>query len=258
MHIPDDHYFPAAQDLCRKYGALFIADEVQTGLGRTGKLFGFQHWDLEPDIVTMAKALSGGYVPCAAIVTRRKIYQGVFSRLDRCVVHSTTFGRNNLAMAAGLAAIEVIKDENLVENSHVMGEKLMDGLRALSAKHELIKEVRGKGCMIAIEFQQPKSLKLKMAWKAIHAVDKGLFAQMVVSSLLDKHRILSHVAGHNMDVVKLLPPLTIGDKEVERCVQAFDEVLSDVTKFPGPMWEFGTNLVKTALSQRKQKQPVGV
>ncbi len=258
VHIPDDHYFPAAQDLCRKYGALFIADEVQTGLGRTGKLFGFQHWDLEPDIITMAKALSGGYVPCAAIVTRRKIYQGVFSRLDRCVVHSTTFGRNNLAMAAGLAAIQVIEDEKLIENSAKMGQKLIDGLAALASKHELIKEVRGKGCMLAIEFQQPKSLKLKMAWKAIHAVDKGLFAQMVVSSLLDKHRILSHVAGHNMDVVKLLPPLTIGEKEVERCIRAFDEVLADVTKFPGPMWEFGTNLVKTALSQRKQKQPVGV
>jgi acetylornithine/succinyldiaminopimelate/putrescine aminotransferase len=254
VHIPDDHYFPAAQDLCRKYGALFIADEVQTGLGRTGKLFGFQHWDLEPDIITMAKALSGGYVPCAAVVTTRKIYQGVFSRLDRCVVHSTTFGRNNLAMACGLASIEVIQSDNLVENGRLMGEKLMEGLRALSAKHDLIKEVRGKGCMIAIEFQQPRSLKLKMAWKAIHTVDKGLFAQMVVSSLLDRHRILTHVAGHNMDVVKLLPPLIIGDKEVERCVQAFDDVLVQVTRFPGPMWEFGTNLVKTAIGQKRQKQ----
>ena len=87
-------YFPAAQELCRKYGTLFIADEVQTALGRTGKWFGFQHWNLDPDIVTMAKALSGGYVPCAAIVMRRPIYQGIFSRLDRCVAHSTTFGRN--------------------------------------------------------------------------------------------------------------------------------------------------------------------
>ncbi len=254
VHIPDEHYFPAAQDLCRKYGALFIADEVQTGLGRTGKLFGFQHWDLEPDIITMAKALSGGYVPCAAIVTTRKIYQGVFSRLDRCVVHSTTFGRNNLAMACGLASLEILHSENLVENSRVMGEKLMEGLRALASKHDLIKEVRGKGCMIAIEFQQPRSLKLKMAWKAIHKVDKGLFAQMVVSTLLDRHRILTHVAGHNMDVVKLLPPLIIGEKEVERCIQAFDDVLVQVTRFPGPMWEFGTNLVKTAIGQKRQKQ----
>ncbi|MGE9293975.1 aspartate aminotransferase family protein [Ruficoccus sp. ZRK36] len=254
VHIPDDHYFPAAQDLCRKYGALFIADEVQTGLGRTGKLFGFQHWDLEPDIVTMAKALSGGYVPCAAIVTTRKIYQGVFSRLDRCVVHSTTFGRNNLAMASGLASLEVLQSENLVENSRVMGEKLMDGLNNLKARHDLIKEVRGKGCMIAVEFQQPRSLKLKMAWKAIHKVNQELFAQMVVSSLMANHRILTHVAGHNMDVVKLLPPLIIGQQEVDRCVQAFDNVLSEVTKFPGPMWEFGTNLVKTAIGQKRQKQ----
>src|SRR5262249_6913731 len=100
-------FFPRAQELCRKYGTLLISDEVQTGLGRTGKMFGFQHWDLEPDIITLAKTLSGGYVPCGAIVTRREIYQKTFSRMDRCVVHSTTFGRNNLAMACGLAALEV-------------------------------------------------------------------------------------------------------------------------------------------------------
>ena len=100
---PKTDFFERAQELCRKYGTLLISDEVQTGLGRTGKMFGFQHWNLEPDIITLAKTLSGGYVPCGAIVTRRDIYQKTFSRMDRCVVHSTTFGRNNLAMACGLA-----------------------------------------------------------------------------------------------------------------------------------------------------------
>jgi ornithine--oxo-acid transaminase len=110
-------FFIRAQELCRKYGTLLISDEVQTGLGRTGKMFGFQHWNLEPDIITLAKTLSGGYVPCGAIVARRDVYQKTFSRMDRCVVHSTTFGRNNLAMACGLAALEVIDDEKLIENS---------------------------------------------------------------------------------------------------------------------------------------------
>src|SRR5690606_38912676 len=100
VYIPDDAFLPQAQALCRQYGALFIMDEVQTGLGRTGKMWGHEHWNLEPDIMTVAKALSGGYVPVAAFLTRREIHQKVFSRLDRCVVHSTTFGRNNLAMAA--------------------------------------------------------------------------------------------------------------------------------------------------------------
>ena len=114
---PKGDFFVRAQELCRKYGTLLISDEVQTGLGRTGRMFGFQHWNLEPDIITLAKTLSGGYVPCGAIVTRRDIYQKTFSRMDRCVVHSTTFGRNNLAMACGLAALEVIDNEKLVENA---------------------------------------------------------------------------------------------------------------------------------------------
>ncbi len=138
-------FFPRAQELCRKYGTLLISDEVQTGLGRTGKMFGFQHWNLEPDIITLAKTLSGGYVPCGAIVTRRDIYQKTFSRMDRCVVHSTTFGRNNLAMACGLAALEIIDQENLVENAAKMGALLMEKIDALRAKHSFIKEVRGKG-----------------------------------------------------------------------------------------------------------------
>ncbi len=145
VFFPSDDYFPQAQALCRKYGTLFIADEVQTGLGRTGKMFGFQHWNLDPDIITMAKTLSGGYVPAAAICTRRDIYQSVFSRMDRCVVHSSTFGRNNLAMACGLATLAVIESENLVENAAKRGEQLLTAARGLMAKHELIKEVRGKG-----------------------------------------------------------------------------------------------------------------
>src|SRR5207253_2736738 len=154
--------FPRAQELCRKYGTLLISDEVQTGLGRTGKMFGFQHWNLEPDIITLAKSLSGGYVPCGAIMTRREIYQKTFSRMDRCVVHSTTFGRNNLAMACGLASLEVIDNEKLVENAARTGEMLRARIDALRDKHSFVKEVRGKGLMIAIEFHEPTELKLKM------------------------------------------------------------------------------------------------
>src|SRR5213082_769125 len=131
---PKTDFFERAQALCRKHGTLFICDEIQTGLGRTGKMFGFQHWNLEPDIITLAKSLSGGYVPCGAIVARREIYQKTFSRMDRCVVHSTTFGRNNLAMACGLAALEVIDSEGLVENSARMGALLMQKIDSLREK----------------------------------------------------------------------------------------------------------------------------
>jgi acetylornithine/succinyldiaminopimelate/putrescine aminotransferase len=227
-----------------------MVDEIQTGLGRTGKMFGFEHWNLEPDIITLAKSLSGGYVPCGAIVTRREIYQKTFSRMDRCVVHSTTFGRNNLAMACGLASLEVIDDEKLIENSAKMGALLVERLDALRAKHSFIKEVRGKGLMIAIEFHEPNELKLKMAWKLLHKVDKVLFAQMVVTQMLAQHRILTQVAGHAMDVIKILPPLIIGEKEVDLFTNALDATLTECRKFPGPMWEIGQNFVRHALRQR--------
>jgi acetylornithine/succinyldiaminopimelate/putrescine aminotransferase len=248
---PKSDFYVRAQELCRKHGTLLISDEIQTGLGRTGKMFGFQHWNLEPDIITLAKSLSGGYVPCGAIVTRREIYQKTFSRMDRCVVHSTTFGRNNLAMACGLAALEVLDNEKLIENAARTGEMLRERIDALREKHSFIKEVRGKGLMIAIEFQEPKELKLKMGWKLLHKVDKVLFAQMVVTQMLSKHRVLTQVAGHAMDVLKILPPLIIGEREVDRFVNALDDVLTECRKFPGPMWEIGQNFVRHALRSNK-------
>ena len=252
---PKTDFFQRAQALCRKHGTLFISDEVQCGLGRTGKMFGFEHWNLEPDIITLAKTLSGGFVPCGAIVTRRDIYQKTFSRMDRCVVHSTTFGRNNLAMACGLASLEVIDSEKLVANSARMGALLLEKVDALRAKHSFIKEVRGKGLMIAIEFQEPNEFKLKMAWKLLHKVDKVLFAQMVVTQMLAQHRILTQVAGHAMDVVKILPPLMIGEREVDLFVNALDATLTECRKFPGPMWEIGNNFVRHALRSKRSSEP---
>jgi ornithine--oxo-acid transaminase len=244
VNYPRDDFYQKAQALCRRYGALVVCDEVQSGLGRTGKWWAFQHWDLEPDIITVAKSLSGGYVPCAAIVTRRAIYQKVFSRLDRAVVHSSTFGRNNLAMTCGLAALSVLEDERLIENSEKMGRLLLDRLDALRPKHPLIKEVRGKGLMISIEFQEPPQLGLKLAWRLLHRIDTGLFAQLVIVPLLSRHRILTQVAGHNMDVIKILPPLIIGEKEVDHFVQAFDEALEGCRKFPGPILELARNTAR--------------
>src|SRR5438477_4193883 len=248
---PATDFFPRAQELCRKYGTILISDEIQTGLGRTGKMFGFQHWNLEPDIITIAKSLSGGYVPCGAIVTRREIYQKTFSRMDRCVVHSTTFGLNNLAMACGLASLEVVDSEGLVENSARMGALLMQKIDGLREKHSFLKEVRGKGLMIGIEFQEPKEFKLKMAWKFLHKIDKVLFAQMIVSQMLSKHRILAQVAGHAMDVMRILPPLNITEKEVDMFANALDDVLAECRKFPGPMWELGNNFVRAALGSKR-------
>jgi ornithine--oxo-acid transaminase len=243
-----DDYYARAQALCRQYGTLFICDEVQTGLGRTGKWFAFEHWNLEPDIITLAKTLSAGYVPAGAVIARRAIYQKVFSRLDRCIVHSTTFGRNNLACAAGLAALTVLEDEGLIDNAARMGAYLEKRLLALQEKHDIIKEVRVKGLMAAIEFSEPRGLMPKMGWKLVHSLDASMFPQLIVTPLLTKYRILSQVAANNADIVKILPPLIVGEKEIDRFIDALDAVIQDLGKFPGPVWEMGQNFFKAMRS----------
>ena len=145
-------------------------------------------------------------------------------------------------------------DADLVERAAEMGAQLMERIDALRAKHSFIKEVRGKGLIIAIEFHEPSEFKLKMAWKLLHKVDKVLFAQMIVTQMLSKHRILTQVAGHAMDVLKILPPLIIGEKEISLFVTALDNVLTDCRKFPGPMWELGNNFVRAAISSRRSSQ----
>ena len=197
----------------------------------------------------MAKSLSGGYVPCAAVVARRAIYQKTFSRLDRCVVHSSTFGRNNLAMACGLATLQVIEEEQLVERAREIGAKLVARIEELKKEHSLIKQVRGMGMMIAIEFHEPNELSARMGWKLLHRVERELFAQMLVTALFQQHRILTQLAGHAMDVIKILPPLIIGEREIERFVTALDSVLADCRNFPGPIWNLGANFIKHSLQR---------
>ncbi len=250
VRVPKDDFLPAAQALCRKYGTLFFCDEVQTGFGRTGKFFAFEHWGLEPDLISTSKALSGGYVPVGAMITRRAIYQKVYHRMDRCFVHSSSFGRNNLGMAVGLATLHVLDQDQLVARSAQQGQQLMDAINQLRTKHEVLLEARGKGSMIGIEFQEPKSLKLKMAWKMVHAANDGLFAQMVVMPLLQKYQIITQVSGNHGDVIRILPPFILAPEDIQYFVKALDEVLSDCHKLPGPMWEMGANLVKAALSNR--------
>jgi len=251
VYIADAEFYPAAQALCRKYGTLFVADEVQTGFGRTGKMFAHEHWNLEPDIVTMAKALSGGFVPIGAICYRRWIYDKVFTDMEHCVVHSNTFGRNILAMAAGLATLDAMEEEGIVENSARVGALLTERLRRLAGEYEMLSEVRGLGLMVGIEFGEPKSLKLRAGWKIVHALSKSLFPQMVVVPLMKEHRVLTQVAGHNLDVVKLLPPLVIGEAHVARFLSAFEEVMEACHTFPGSAWKVTKELAAAASSSGK-------
>jgi ornithine--oxo-acid transaminase len=249
VYIPADNYLPEAQRLCREHGALFICDEVQAGMGRTGRFLSGEHWGVEPDIITLSKSLGGGYIPVSACITSRSIHDKTFSRLDRCQVHSTTFGQNEMAMAAGLATLHVLDEERLMERAATMGEKLLAGLAALQERYDMIADVRGKGLMIGIEFKAPRSLTLKAAWTAADKAQKGLFAQLVVMALMRDHRILTQVGGPDVNIIKLLPPLIIGDEEVEMIVSAFDAVMAEAAKVRGRVWGLSAQLIKAAMAQ---------
>ncbi|MBS0195783.1 MAG: aspartate aminotransferase family protein [Planctomycetes bacterium] len=241
-----DGYLEEAQRLCRKHGTLLIADEIQCGLGRTGKWFCFQHWpNIEPDIVCVSKALSGGFVPVGAVVTRPKIMDAVFNSLERCVVHSSTFGQNDMAMVAALATLHAIESEGLVENAAIMGEYMQQRLREIGASCPFVKEVRGKGLMFGIDFHRPaESLKLKMAWDMLHKLNFGVFGQMIVIPLMQKHKILTQVAGYHTEVIKFLPPLVMSKADADWFLNAMQDVLADTLRVPGSAWETVMGLAK--------------
>ncbi|HWE93095.1 MAG TPA: aspartate aminotransferase family protein [Tepidisphaeraceae bacterium] len=244
-----DGYLAAAQSLCRKYGTLLVVDEVQCGLGRTGKWFAYQHWpEVDPDIVCVAKALSGGYVPVGAVITRPRIMDCVFDSMERCVVHSNTFGQNDMAMAAALASLYVIEEDKLVENAAIVGERTIKRLREISKGCPFVSEVRGKGLMFGIDFARPKeNFKLKMAWDMLHKLNFGVFGQMVVIPLLQKHRILTQVAGFHIEVIKFLPPMTVSQEDMDWFLNAMEEVLGDTQRFPGAAWDTVTGLAKRTI-----------
>lgn len=224
---------------------------MQTGIGRTGDFFAYQAEEgVLPDLVCAAKALSGGYVPVGATLGKSWIFEKVYSSMDRVLVHSASFGSNAQAMAAGLATLEVVRDERVVENAAKVGEYFRERLTALVDTYELLAEVRGRGLMIGIEFGRPKSLKLRTGWTALQAARKGLFAQMVVVPLLQRHRILTQVSGDHLEVIKLIPPLIITAQDVDRFMDAFTEVMDDAHRGSGLMWDFGRTLVKQAVSNR--------
>jgi len=224
VYFAPDGYLPAAQELCRRYGTLFAVDEVQTGFGRTGKLFAFEHWNLEPDLVTVAKSLSGGYVPVGALLMSQRVYDGVFDSLEHSVSHGSTFAPNDLAMAAGLAALRVLDDEGLVERSARLGELLLERTRALEEEHDVVRDVRGLGLMWAMEFAEPADGSF--SWRVMERMQAGLFAQLVVVPLFTKHHILSQVAGHDLAVLKGLPPLVISEQDIDDFATALDDVIA--------------------------------
>ncbi|MET0387835.1 MAG: aminotransferase class III-fold pyridoxal phosphate-dependent enzyme, partial [Polyangiales bacterium] len=250
--VPPAEYLRAAQALCRRYGTLFVVDEIQTGLGRTGKLFALEHWGLEPDFVLVGKALSGGYMPVAAMITRREIHTRAVGTLERCYVHQSTYGRNRLSMVAGLAALRSIEREGLVANAARVGQHLQAGLEALKGKYEMLREIRGRGLMIGIELGPPSGLAARAHFRLFHLASEGLFPQLIVIPLHRDHGVITMAAGKN-DVIKLLPPLTLSELEAQRFLDAFEAVLADCHGSTGKNWGVVIDIARATLLGQKHE-----
>jgi len=241
VNMPPQGYLEGAQALCRKYGTLFCVDEVQTGFGRTGTMFAFEHWGLEPDLVPVAKSLSGGYVPVGALLMSRAVHEAVYDSMEHAVSHGSTFAPNELAMVAGLATLQEIEDEQLVARAARVGAKLMELTRPLVDEIEVVRDVRGAGLMWAIEFQGDG-----MTYRMLERAQRGLFAQLVVVPLFKEHHILTQVAGHKIAVLKVLPPLILSDGDVEEFAGALRETVSEAQHMPRSL----TKLALTAAGIR--------
>jgi ornithine--oxo-acid transaminase len=236
VNLPPDGYLEGAQALCRRYGTLFCVDEIQTGFGRTGRLFAFEHWGLEPDLVPVAKSLSGGYVPVGALLMSRAVHEAVYDSMQNALAHGSTFAPNELAMAAGLATLQELDDERLVERSARLGDKLLELTRPLVDEFDVVHEVRGLGLIWAIEFGEPESRKL--SWRMIEKMQPGLFAQFVAGPLFSQHHILSQVAGHGIAVLKALPPLVVSDEDVEYFVESLASAIKRARRTPSALTRF--------------------
>lgn len=250
VNLASAEYWGAVQELCKSYGTLLICDEVQTGLGRTGKMWAHEHYGLAPDIITTSKALSGGYIPVGAMISSAEVSDSVYSSMERALVHSSTFKNNQLAMVAGLATLSVLDDDQLVERARITGAHFEDALAPLVERHEVLHAVRGKGLMIGLVFGPPEGARARAKFRLLETAHKGLFSQLIVGPLFQRHGILTQVAGDSMNVVKLLPPLICGQTEVDYFVDALDDVLKDANR-SSLIYEFGKTLALASLHRDK-------
>lgn len=222
--LPGPDYLKQAESLCRRHGTLLVLDEVQTGLGRTGRFLACHHYGVEPDMLVLAKALSGGLVPVGAVLMSDDIYESVYSSLKRSIVHTSTYSENALAMRAGLATLEVIERESLTERAENMGLMLRGQLQHALQGYEMVQDVRGMGLFCGIEFRAPKQLRLRASFEASRAIHAGLFGQIVVMNLFESG-ILTQMCGNNFMVLKAAPPLVVEEAEIDRFVETIECVV---------------------------------
>ncbi|HZT31777.1 MAG TPA: aspartate aminotransferase family protein [Bryobacteraceae bacterium] len=235
IRMPDAHYLAKAQELCRRYGTLLVLDEVQTGMYRTGPFLAAHHFGLDPDMVILAKALSGGLVPVGAVLMSDEVNASVYGSLQRAFIHTSTYSDNSLAMRAGLATLQVLDEERLGQNAAAMGAYLRARLRDLLSGYEMVREVPGMGLLSGIVFEAPRQLRLRVPFEAFRKIHPALFGQIVVMRLFRDHGMLTQICGNNFMVLKVAPPLTVREAEIDEFVAAVARVM-EVTHTSPAFW----------------------
>jgi len=244
INVPPEGYLKMARELCTKYGALLIVDEVQTGFGRTGRMFACEYEDVVPDIMCVAKSLGGSLMPIGAYIARDEIWKKAYGSMDKCLLHTSTFGGNARACAAGIAAIQVIIEKNLPKEAEEKGEYFLGRLKDLKSLNPLIKDVRGKGLLIGIEFNQPEGLLNKLTGGALGNLSQEYLGAMIASELYHKHRIITAYTLNNPNVIRLEPPLTVTKEQIDKVIYAIEDIF---TKNKG-FFDVALSTAKTAIS----------
>jgi ornithine--oxo-acid transaminase len=247
IRIPAPEYLRKAQELCRRYGTLFVLDEVQTGMCRTGEFLAAHHFGVQPDMVVLAKALSGGLLPVGAVLTTTSVSDAVFSSMQRAFVHASTFGENALSMRAGLATLDVLESESLGSRATQLGIELRRQLSGALAPYEMVKEVRGEGLLCGIEFQAPHSLRLRLAFEAFRQIHAGMFGQVLVMRLFRDFNMLTQICGNNFMVLKVAPPLVASESQLEEFVAAVRGVV-DMAHNSAGFWGEALGLARRAVN----------
>ena len=220
VRLPPPGYLEKAQELCRRHGTLLALDEVQTGFHRTGPFLAAHHFGVEPNMVVLAKAISGGLIPCSAVLMSDAVCNSVYSSLQRAFIHTSTYSENSLAMRAGLTTLEILEDEQLGARATTQGDKLRRMLTERLSKYEMFSEVRGLGLLSALEFKPPRSQQQRAPFEAFHLIHPGRFGQVVVMQLFQDHGVLSQICGNDFMSLKVAPALIVTDEQMNHYVAA--------------------------------------
>lgn len=242
--LPPIGYLAAAQALCRQYGCLLILDEIQTGLGRTGSWFAYEGEGLVPDVLCLAKPLSGGMMPISVAVTSRALFDRAYGKTDRFDWHSSTFQGNALSTSTALKTLHIIGQQDLVARSAAAGERMLTGLRQRLSGHPLIADIRGRGLLIGIEFGPTGQGWLdKLAPGLVGKLTETMFGQWVALKMLEAG-VLCQPSASCWNVLRLEPPLTIADAEIDFVVETLGTVLDEYRRLMPAVVDLGGRVLK--------------